>query len=78
MECWFSLRVQHEPKTHTPSGPWYQEVKQDGLQRPQTLISYGLVSICPGVTAHILSIPCLPVPSALPQCWRGSGGWGGP
>lgn len=34
MECWLSLRGQHEAETHTPSGPWY-EIK-DGLRRPPT------------------------------------------
>lgn len=37
-----------------------------GSEGPQPLIACGLVSICPGVTAHILSIPCLPAPFALP------------
>lgn len=51
----------HEAKTHTLSGPWYKgDQARWALQAPIS-DTHGLVSICPGVAAHILSIPCLPV-----------------
>ena len=61
----------HEAKTHTLSGPWYKgDQARWALQAPIS-DTHGLVSICPGVAAHILSIPCLPMApgdGAVPEC----------
>lgn len=57
VECWLSAK----------------ETKQGGLRRPQPLISCGLVSICPGVTAHTLCIPWSPNSLHFPQGLGGRG-----
>lgn len=65
--------ARQEAKTHVLSGPWYKGDQTRWVLEAPIPDTRGLVSICPGVTAHILSIPSFPHLCPLSWLWEAGG-----